>query len=663
MRQPFAVWVCVLYVAASAAAQGASAQRRPAVPEAEAHPKALKAYREGVQAVFEGDQRGGIRLFEAALKREPDFAEALVELAGVHYDRGEFAAAETYLERVAALSGEAAARALYGLAMAEYKQEKYEEASVHLRGYLELDDLRPARRSAAEGYLANAEFRARALAEPVAFDLQRLPPTVNTPEAEYLPSLTADANQLVFTRRRGGRDEDFYVSERTDSTDWGPAEPLVGVNTLDNEGAQTVSADGRYLVFTACNRKDGLGGCDLYSSRLRDGRWSEPTNLGAPVNTSAWESMPSLAANGEYLFFASKRPGGHGGADLYASGWNAARRRWGEPVNLGPLVNTARDEQAPYWHADGRTLYFMSDGHPGMGGFDLYVTRVDSSGTWAPPANLGYPLNTANNEGALAVAADGATAYYATDAQAAGGADSIGVGGARAGATDLYTFTLPPAARAGAVTYVRARVSDAATGLPLAAGVTLSEAASGKPLLRRRARGEDGSFLAVLPAGTDYAFAVAEEGYGFYSDRFAVPAGSSALEPYELDIRLQPLPRPMAADSAESDPIVLHNVLFATGEDDLLPASRPELARLRDLLTEHPDLRIRIQGHTDNVGTPAANLDLSERRAARVVDYLVGEGVDPQRLTAAGFGESRPVASNDTPEGRALNRRTEFVMR
>ena len=633
---------------------------------AEAHPKARAAYERGVQAAFEGDPRGAVRAFEAALKREPDLTDALVELAGVHYNGGDFVAAEVVLERTLALGGEDGERALYGLAMAEFKLGDYREAAEHLARYLARPDLHPDRRAAAERYRADAAFRAEALAHPVDLDLRRLPATVNSPEAEYLPSLTADANTLVFTRRRGGRDEDFYLSTRTDSTDWGEPTPLGGVNTLENEGAQTVSADGRYLVFTACNRKGGLGSCDLYASRLVDGRWTAPANLGGPVNTPAWESQPSLAGNGELLFFASRRPGGHGKADLYASAWNPGAGRWGEPVNLGPVVNTAEDEQAPFWHADGRTLYFMSDGHPGMGNFDLFRTEIDSTGTWQPPVNLGYPLNTAGNEGAIAVALDGRTAYYATDAEAVEAAgDSIGIGARRAGTTDLFAFTLPPAARAGEVTYVRARVTDAVTGLPIAAVVSIATA--GRPFLNRRARGDDGTFLAVLPAGTAYALAVEEPGYLFYSDRFELAGPASAAEPFELDIRLRPLPSP--AESGEAggappagEPVVLRNVLFATASAELLPESLAELARLRDLLADHPGLRIRIQGHTDDVGDDDANQALSERRAAAVRDHLTAEGIAADRLEAAGFGESRPVVPNDDDAARALNRRTEFVV-
>jgi len=514
------------------------AKAQKATLRKDAHPKALKDFKAGVQSSFEGSNKAALRYFEAALKREPNFVDALVEIAGVYYNNGAFNEAEVYLERVANLDGPEGRKGLYGLAMAEIKQEKYGEAIPHLNAYLKSPALKEDRRNAAEHFLAQASFRDKALKNPVDFKLKRLPIEINSPEdSEYLPSFTADENTLVFARNVGGRQEDFFISYRDSVGNWSKANPLASLNTDENDAGQTLSADGQLMVFTGCDRKDGAGGCDLYfSTRQPDGTWTEPLNLGAPINTRAWESQPSLSANGNLLFFASKREGGHGASDIYASG-RTASGGWTEPMNLGPIINTNKDDQSPFFHADGKTLYFMSLGHPGMGGFDLFKTQLGEDNVWTTPHNLGYPINTENNEGALVVSLDGKTGYFATD-NASVGTDSIGVGGQRSGSTDLFEFTLPPEARASVVTYLRARVVNEKTNEPVAAAALFTDACNDKPFLKRRADPEQGEFLAVLPSGKTYALTVNEPGFVFYSDRFELTEPASADEPFELLIRL-----------------------------------------------------------------------------------------------------------------------------
>jgi len=330
-------------------------------------------------------------------------------------------------------------------------------------------------------------------------------------------------------------------------------------------------------------------------------------------------------------------------------------------MNLGPIINTAKDDQTPFFHADGKTLYFMSLGHPGMGGFDLFKTQLGEDNVWTKPQNLGYPINTDKNEGALVVALDGKTAFFATDNETAG-KDSIGVGSQKSGSTDLFQFTLPSSARAGVVTYLRARVLNAETKEPVAAAAIFSDAANDKPFLKRRADAETGEFLAVLPSGKTYALSVEEPGFLFYSDRFELTEPASADDPFELLILLQPIKEETIPTTAEVKPIILRNVLFATGSADLLPASLAEIRRLQLLLEENESMRIRIQGHTDNVGETSTNINLSARRAEAVKAELIKSGIDESRLEAKGFGESKPIDTNDTPEGRAMNRRTEFLV-
>ena len=299
--------------------------------------------------------------------------------------------------------------------------------------------------------LALAQWRQQAIENPVPFRPINLGANVNTEDDEYLPALTADYRMLVFTRRsprnaqtqRGlDMEEDFYYSNYdTMSLDWGPAhrmpEPL---NSHGNEGAQTISHDGRVVVFTACGRGDHHTGCDIYMSVRHGGRWGKPRNLGAPVNTVYWESFPSLSIDGFTLYFASNRPGGYGGTDIWCC--TLEEGRWSQPRNLGPTINTAGNETAPYIHFDDRTLYFASDGHTGMGGMDLFVASRKSDTTWGPARNLGYPINTPGEENNLIVAPDGRTAIFSSDR----------FGGY--GRQDLYSFVMPAPARPERITFI-----------------------------------------------------------------------------------------------------------------------------------------------------------------------------------------------------------------
>ncbi|MBP6827582.1 MAG: OmpA family protein, partial [Saprospiraceae bacterium] len=344
------------------------------------------------------------------------------------------------------------------------------------------------------------------------------------------------------------------------------------------------------------------------------------------------------------LIFASNRPGTLGSLDL----WETVRQpggKWSKVQNLGTGINTEGDEHTPFLHPDGQTLYFASNKLPGMGGNDVFVARRQPDGTWGNPQNLGYPINTKGEEGMLVVSLDGATAYFASNR--AGGR----------GGLDIYQFELPKNLRPQPVTYARARVKDAATGYPLVAKVEFIDLKTGLSHVSSYTK-EDGSFLVCLPAGKDYALNVNKDKYLFYSENFNLTETATFEKPFSLNIDLQPLTIDPAAAGAK--PVVLRNVFFETGSAELRPESSNELDRLAALLTEAPALKIQINGHTDNVGDVAANQKLSEARARAVYDYLVTKAIAAERLKFKGFGETKPVETNDTPEGRGRNRRTEF---
>ncbi|HEX7585399.1 MAG TPA: OmpA family protein, partial [Prolixibacteraceae bacterium] len=479
-----------------------------------------------------------------------------------------------------------------------------------------------------------------------------LGPNINSEDDEYWPSITVDGKTLIFTRLVGSKaatsqqrslaQEDFYTSQLVNNV-WQPCEPLSSINTIYNEGAQTISTDGKLLFFTACTRSDGRGSCDIYFSRNKAGKWSVPQNAGEPVNSPAWESQPSISANGETLYFVSNRKGGKGGMDIWKcnlkgfSQWGMPI--WGNPVNMGDSINTPGNEMSPFIHSDGKTLYFASDYWPGLGGYDIFYSRQKNDSVWTQPQNIGYPINSYKDEQGLVVDASGKNAYYSSDRPGSKG-------------MDIYSFELYKVARPSPVTYIKGKVVYEDTGAPICAKVELIDLENSKSVIKGESCWEKGEFLMCLPLGKEYAFNISKEGYLFYSDNFQLKEKKDIIDPYILEIKMKKIKL--------GGTVILRNIFFETGKYDLLPESKVELQKLTDFLNLNKTLIIEIEGHTDNVGSEEMNQKLSESRAQEVYTYLVNNGIEEQRMKYSGYGLSRPISSNETDEGRALNRRTEF---
>ena len=470
------------------------------------------------------------------------------------------------------------------------------------------------------------------------FEPRNLGPLVNSQHPEYLPSITIDEKQLAFTRNLNGRNEDFFATERDSNNQWQRSLPLPGeVNTPTNEGAMHISQDGEWMVFTACSRPDGYGGCDIYISYRTPQGWTPGKNLGGRINTDQWESQPCLSPDKRSLYFVSRRPGGIGGVDIYVS--HLMRNgQWDHPINLGPNINTTGDEQCPFLHADNQTLYFTSSVWPGYGNDDLFLSKKQADGSWSTPQNLGYPINTIDREGSLIIAADGVTAYYASNRS-----DSYGD-------MDLYQFSLPEHARPTPTYWIKGIVTDKSNNKPISAWLNLREAESGKEITRVQAN-ENGNYLVTLPAGTNYLLSIRQPGYFFHSEVFEMKKTIDAT-PQQLNVQLQPL--------SKDTSIILKHVYFRTNRAELSDSSRAELMNLVELLRENSTLIIEISGHTDNQGIAAENLSLSKRRAESVVQFLTEQGIPLNRLQAKGYGATRPIAENNTAAGRAKNRRSEM---
>lgn len=604
--------------------------------------KAVTLYNQAMEQAQDGHLNQAADLLQQALQIDNKYLEAYLSLAGVYGQQKNYTSSTEFYEKAFAQDP-------------DYTMEYKLPYSINLAGLGEFEkalnainellDKKPPKNSTS---LKAAEYRKRCYQFAVdyakknankdyVFAPQNMGAGINTSESEYFPSLTIDGKELVFTRRLNGANEDFFNSKKNNDQ-WEKANPIEGdVNSDQNEGAQNISQDGQWLVFTGCNRPEGFGSCDIYISYLDKNGWSEPFNLGGWVNSDQWESQPCLSPDKRELYFASRRHGGFGGSDIYVSRLQS-NGKWGEPENLGEGINTGGDEQSPFIHADNQTLYFTSNYWPGYGDDDLFFVRKGPMDVWSKPINLGYPINTISREGTLFISADGKTAYYASDRS-----DTKG-------GMDIYSFELREDVRPYKTLWVKGQVFDKKTSKGLPSAVELIDIV-GKQTISKVQTDEQGNYLITLPVGKDYAFNVNRKGYLFYSENFSL-SKQSTDSVFQKNIPLQPI----EANAS----VVLNNIFFDVNKFDLKPESQVELDKIVQLLNDNPAVKVQISGHTDNVGKPAENLALSNNRAKTVVSYLINKRISPQRLSYKGFGETQPVADNKTDEGRAKNRRTEM---
>ena len=582
-----------------------------------------------------------IRMINEALKIEPKYVDAYLSLAGINAEMKNYAESVSQFEKAFALDSVYTDNYLLPYSISLAGTGRFNDALNAVNKFLLNPTLNERSIKAGEfrrtTYRFAIDYDKAHPGKDYVFKPQNLGDSINTKDLEYFPSLTIDGKKLIFTKRINGN-EDFYESDLNNG--WGKAYPLPGnINsTTFNEGAQNISQDGKWLIFTGCNFPEGLGSCDLYISYLTNRGWSEPQNLGPNVNSEFWESTPSLSPDKRDLYFSSNVPGGFGGKDIWVCHRNE-KGKWEEPLNLGPEINTSGDESTPFIHADNQTLYFNSNGHPGYSDKpDIFVTRKLPGGGWSKPENLGYPVNTIDDEGSMIVAADGKTAYYSSDRS-----DTRG-------GLDIYTFELRKDMRPLKTFWVKGQVYDIKTKNGLPSSVELTDV-NNRQLISKLQTDEDGNYLVTLPVGKEYAFNVNRKGYLFYSENYNI-SDSTGDSTFEANIALQPI----EANAS----IVLKNVFFDTKKTELNPASVTELDNVVKLMNENPNIKILISGYTDNVGKPADNLALSKGRAVAVVNYLSNKGLKNERLSFKGNGETKPVADNKTAEGRALNRRTEL---
>ena len=618
--------------------------------------KAVKFFEEGKKNYEVRKDEDAEKLLNKALQEDPNFVEAHSALAYLLMEKRRTKEAIAHFQKAIDINPKFFPRNFFDLGLAQLLSADYDNAVKNLESFLKFERINPNTKDQAEQYLKNAKFGSNAIKNPQPFKLVNVGEGINTSEYEYFPALTADGKTFMFTRniRMGSgtkmaQQEDFYISKKVNDV-WQTASPIPSVNTAGNEGAPTLSADGQFMFFASCMEmsgdygspeRKGYGSCDIFYSQKQNGKWSVPVNAGQQVNTRNWETQPSFSSDGKTLYFirGSVTREGIKNPDIY-SATVGEDGKFGEAVRLSDVINTPFKEESVFIHPDNQTLYFSSEGHPGMGGLDIFMSKRQADGSWGKPANLGYPINTVTDENSLVVDANGKLAYLASEREG-------GFGG-----LDIYQFELPENMKPEKITYVKGLTYNAKTRTPTDASFELIDLETQQSVTKAFSNSA-GEFLVTLTSNHNYLVNVSKPGFLFYSDNFSLKDKVTDYnKPYQLEIPLQPI---------DTGIIELKNIFFDVNKWDLKDQSKAELQKVISFLKTNPSLKIEFSGHTDNSGDKVFNKTLSNNRAKAIYDYVIEKGGIPAaRLSYKGYGDTKPKAPNDTPENKAKNRRTEL---
>jgi OmpA family protein/WD40 repeat protein/tetratricopeptide repeat protein len=610
--------------------------------------KAVKYYNSGASNYTNRNYNGAIEDLEKSLQYDSEFIEAWLLLGDILTDVSRFDDAIAAYKSALSIDSTFFPPVYYFLANIYYSSGKYSNAAECYNNLLSFNSISEELIALATKKILFAETSARLVSNPVSSVPKNLGSKVNTNNDEYINYVNTNEDLLMLTKRTKHSEysssmyvEQLYNAEKVD-TAWITPMPIdLNWKGDRNMGTINFSTDGRTMYFTGCYWPKGYGGCDLYYSNSSGNRWLNPVNMGRKINTTTWESQPIISSDGKKLYFASKRPGGKGGSDIWMS-LKLKDNSWSPPVNLGDSINTSDDEMAPFLHADGSTLFFASKGHPGLGGYDLFVSRADEFGRWSLAKNIGYPTNSRYNEINIFSSIDGLKSWISSDRH-----DGYGK-------FDIYSFDNYKEVAPVKVMYVEGLILDKITGEPLKAKVEITNLNNYEVINNTVSDSVSGAFLIVVYPGIDYAFNITKDGYLFLSENINLK-DSIGIESVKKKFMLSKI--------ATGNQLVMNNVFFQFNSHDLLQSSYYELDKLSELLISCPMYMVEIAGHTDNVGNPDYNMELSRKRAVSVGEYLINEGVDSKRLSYVAKGATSPVASNETENGRAKNRRTEILLK
>ncbi|MDN3670026.1 OmpA family protein [Echinicola jeungdonensis] len=608
--------------------------------------RAIKLYQEGKELVLKRRYLEAMEKYQATIRRNDNFLEAYRDWSQLLLNREDY---ENSLQ--VALRGESKIRQNeefkddFGWLLTKIylKSGNFQKA---IEKFKETESYFSEELKASQGYQDIARqlrFIEKEIQNAKSIEKEKLEKPLNNFKLQYFPVLTADSKRIFFTKRDGlarSENEDIFVANWQNGH-WTQPEPLSKtINTINNEGTCTISADGKILIYTSCDAPDSFGSCDLYVAYKVNGLWQKPRNMGEKVNSRYWDSQPSLSADGSILFFSSNRRGGCGGNDI----WYTMRMddgTWSEPVNVGEVVNTVYDEVSPFIYFNNELLFFASNGHIGFGGMDLFTTKINK-GVFESPQNLGYPINDHKDQLALFITAQRDYAYYTENSLSNGVLDR----------SFLFRFPFPKEIDLGErLVVTEGKVINERTGKPVEATLSLVNLENDSTMYAFKSDGESGEFMMLYPDKAFSGLYVEKEGY---LPKIYNVEKDSLKDIKDMKVSLTPVEK--------GEQFVFENVFFDFDKADLKKESMSSLVRLKKFMKENPDVDILIEGHTDSVGDDQYNQDLSLRRAQSVKAYLISQGVSGGKLKVKGWGDKKPLVSNDTPSNRAKNRRIEIVI-
>ncbi len=615
-----------------------------------------------------------IPYFLAAEKFNPDNDQLnyLIGVCMLSHNSPTKTSALPYVQKAYKINPAVAPDIHYMLGRAYHLNMEWETAKQEYSAYLQtLDSKKNADQIAdTKKKIEECNNGAILVQHPVRVFIDNVGPNINSEYPEYGPIISADESEMIFTSKRptttGGKlddydgqyFEDLYISYFKNGS-WSLAQNMGNpINRNENDATAGISPDGQTLYVY----REG----DIYESHLKGLTWTKPDHMSGKINTNSKETTVSLGPDGKTLYFVSDKPGGFGDRDVYKTVADA-KGRWGDAENLGPVINTQYGEEGVSIQADGKTLYFSSQGHNSMGGYDIFKS-VYSNGHWSDPENIGYPINTPDDDVFFSISASGKHGYYSSIRKDGHGEKDIYMITflgpekpvvqsneddllAGKGAVADVMMTAAVAVNTPKVTLLKGVITDSMTHKPIEASIELVDNKKNIVIASFLSNSTTGKYLVSLPAGINYGIAVKAEGYLFYSANFDIPDTAKYIA-VEKNVALQPL------DIGSR--IVLRNIFFDFNKATLRDESTAELDRLINLLTTYSSLKIEISGFTDNKGSAEYNQHLSEARSKSVVDYLIAHGIPSARLTYKGYGKDNPIATNETDEGRQQNRRTEF---